>query len=121
AAVSSFAQSNSKSYTTLSVKPEEIIVKVVPQYTETTVTDVTTGKGFTEMSFAGGVVTDAAGAPRIERLVLPLLSPNRQAAQVEVIDQSLEVIPNVDLAPVPQYVKSGDSYKKNYIVNDERY
>ncbi len=113
-------QSAAKSYEVLSVKPGEVIVRIQPKYTSSIVKD-SSGRAFTEMTFPGGILTDSEGAPEIMRLGLSLLAPNRQPANVEIVSQSLEVIPDIDLAPVPtNYKKNGDILKQ-YVIHDDRY
>jgi len=109
-----------KSYTVLSVKPDEVVVRIQPHYTSTTVKD-SSGHAFTAMTFPGGVITDSVGAPEVMRLGLPFLAPNRQPATVEIVSQSLEVLPGIDLAPVPTTYKKNGEVNSLYIVNNDRY
>ncbi len=109
-----------KSYQVLSITPGEVVVRIQPTYTSQTVRD-SSGREFTEMTFAGGVVTDSAGAPEVMRLALPFLAPNRQQAKVEIVSQSLEVLPGIDLAPVPTLYKSNGDVLKRYAIREDRY
>ncbi len=112
--------SGGKSYRVLSVKPGEVIVRIQPSYTSSTVKD-STGRAFTEMTIPDGFLTDSAGAPEIMRLSLPFLAPSRQQAKVEIVSQSLEVLPDIDLAPVPTVQKKKDYVIKQYVIRDDRY
>ncbi|MDP4198742.1 MAG: type IX secretion system sortase PorU [Bacteroidota bacterium] len=122
---SAFAQSpvatgSSKYFELLSVTPSEVVVRIAPQYQTYTVVG-TTGQAFTEVTVRGGSATDSVGAPELMRLELPLLAPNRNPATIEVLDQKLDVIPNIDLAPVPSYTKSDGDYRAQYSIISERY
>gem|GEM_PF-2219011 len=108
------------SYEVLSVKADEVLLQIHPTYESQQVLD-TSGHAYTEMTFPGGIVTDSAGSPEIMRLRLEFLTPNREPATVEIVSQSLEVLPNIALAPVPTRIrKSGDLLTK-FIVNDRYY
>jgi hypothetical protein len=109
-----------QSYRVLSVKPGEVLIRIQPNYTSSTVKD-SAGRTFTEMTIPDGFLTDSAGAPELMRLGLPFLAPNRQQAKVEIVSQSLEVLPGIDLAPIPTtYKKNGDLIKQ-YLVREDRY
>ncbi len=109
-----------KSYRVLSVKPEEIIVRIQPRYSSQTVRD-SVGRAYTEMTFPGGILTDSTGAAEVMRLALPLLAPSRQPATVTIVSQSLEVLPGIDLAPVPTYRKKNGDLIKQYLIHEDRY
>ena len=109
------------SYTVLSVTPNEVLVQIQPKYETDQVHD-TSGYAYTEMTFPGGVITDSAGAPEVMRLPLEFLTPSTQPATVEIVSQSLEVLPNIDLAPVPANVKRiGDAPFEKFIVGNQYY
>ena len=114
------SRATDKGYEVLSVTPNEVIVKITPTY-QTKIVQSTSGKSFTEMTFSGGAIMDSTGSPEMPRLILPFLAPDRTPASVEIVSQSLEVLPNVDLAPVPTYTKKGDDYTKQFVVNSARY
>ncbi len=118
------AQPQPASYQVLSVAPGEVVVRIQPRYSTQTVYD-TSGYSYTAMNFSGGVFTDSAGTQGIERLRLMLLAPNREPARIQIVNQSLEVLPNVDLAPVPSPVRNGGKVDgdllQRYIVGDAYY
>ncbi len=109
-----------KSYEVLSVKPGEVVVRIQPTYSTNQVKD-SSGRAYTEMTFADGVLTDSAGAPEVMRLPLSFLAPNRQPAHVEIVSQSLEVLPGIALAPVPTNSRRNGEMKREYIIHDDRY
>ncbi len=117
---SSVSAQQAKSYTVLSVKPGEVVVRIQPKYTSSAVTDGS-GRSYTEMTIPDGIITDSVGAPEVMRLGLSFLTPSREPAKVEIVNQSLEVIPGVDLAPVPALYKSNGELLKRYAINDDRY
>lgn len=117
--VSSFAATN-KSYRVLSASQSEVVIQVEPQYDYTTVL-AADGKTYSAVNFAGGSTMDSAGAPDARRLILPLLAPNRTPVSVEVLDQTLDVRPNFDLAPVPSYIRKNGEFEPFYTVQNERY
>ena len=108
------------SYEVLSVTPQEVIVRIQPKYESHQVRD-TSGFAYTEMTFPGGITTDSTGAQSIMRLRLNFLTPNTQPATVGIVSQSLEVLPNIDLAPIPTNVKAHGDFLKTYIVRNDRY
>ena len=109
------------SYRVLSVTPQEVVVQIAPQYQSQRVYD-TSGYTYTAMTFPGGVMPDSAGAQGIPKLHLQFLTPSTEPASVEIVSQALEVIPNIDLAPVPTYRSKPDgSLLERYIVVDGRY
>src|ERR1041385_6460711 len=95
AAVSSrvFAQGVVRSYKVISQSPSEVVIKIEPQYQYNTVISVD-GKTYTEVRFPGGSVMDSAGAPEAQKLILPLLAPNRTPASIDVGEQKLGVPQN---------------------------
>ncbi|HZK75676.1 MAG TPA: C25 family peptidase propeptide domain-containing protein, partial [Candidatus Kapabacteria bacterium] len=107
-------------YEVLSVTPQEVILRIHPKYESFHVFD-TSGYALTEMTFPGGTTTDSTGAQSIMRLRLNFLTPNEQPATVTIISQSLEVLPNIDLSPIPTYVKKNGDLLKKFIVRDDRY
>ncbi|MFI5202619.1 MAG: C25 family peptidase propeptide domain-containing protein, partial [Candidatus Kapaibacterium sp.] len=113
-------QFGASSYEVLSVTPQEVILRIQPKYESRQVRD-TSGFAYTEMTFPGGITTDSAGAQEIMRLRLNFLTPNTKPASVGIVSQSLEVLPNIDLAPVPTNVKAHGDFLKTYIVRDDRY
>src|SRR5437868_13660320 len=70
------AQHNTRSYQVLSESPNELVIMIEPQYQYNTVIAVD-GKTYTEVRFTGGSAMDSAGAPEAQKLILPLLAPNR--------------------------------------------
>ena len=114
------AQAQPASYHVLSVTPNEVLVQIQPHYTTRTVYD-TSGYAYTAMGFAGGVLTDSAGTQGLARLRMMFLTPNRTPAQVQIVSQSLEVLPNIDLAPVPTAIRQHDDITERYIVRDAYY
>ncbi|HEY3876425.1 MAG TPA: hypothetical protein VGM92_13195, partial [Candidatus Kapabacteria bacterium] len=109
-----------QSYQVLSVKPQEVIVRITPQYALDTVLGLD-GEHFTQMTFDGGIVTDSAGAPQREQLPLFFLVPNRTPVSVAVVSQSLEVVPGTKLAPVPVNRKVTDGLIPEYKLDAARY
>ncbi len=108
------------SYQVLSVKPEQILIRIQPSYTSRTVTD-SLGRSLTEMTIPDGIVTDSTGAPEIQRIALSLLAPSRRQATVEIVSQALEVLPGIDLAPVPTYFKQNGDVLKRYVIHSDSY
>ncbi len=108
------------SYTVLSVKPDEVIVKIQPKYSVQTVTD-SSGRAFTEMTIPDGFLTDSAGAPEVMRIGLSFLAPSRRPATVEIVSQSLEVLPGIDLAPIPSYTNRNGTLIERYTIRNDRY
>ncbi len=111
---------SAKCFEVLSATPTELVVRIAPQYQNYTVV-ASSGQTFTEVTFAGGSNMDSAGAPGTMKLLLPLLAPNRTPAAVEILDQQLDIVPNIDLAPVPSHVKRNGEYQPQYVVAPERY
>ena len=109
-----------QSYRVLSVTPSEVLVLVQPAYRSQIVKDAN-GRAYTEITFPGGVTTDSTGAQSIQRLNLAFLAPSLRPATVEIVNQKLDVMPGIDLAPVPAYRKdtNGDLMPQ-YIVHADR-
>ncbi len=108
------------SYDVLSVTPQEVVIRIHPKYESQVVRD-TSGYTYTEMTFPGGVITDSAGSREIMRIPLEFLTPGTQPAQVKILSQSLEVVPNIDLAPVPTSIRRNGDILEQYIVKDRYY
>src|ERR1035437_2964036 len=111
---------SAKCFEVLSATTTELVVRVAPQYQNYPLV-TNTGQILTEVTFPGGATMDSAGAPGTMKLLLPLLAPNRAPADVEILDQQLDVVPNIDLAPIPSYVKRNGEYQPQYVVTPERY
>lgn len=110
-----------QSYTVLSVTPSEVLLLVQPTYRTQVVKDPN-GHSFTEITFPGGFTTDSVGAQEIQRLNLAFLAPSKRQATVEIVNQKLDVLPGIDLAPVPTYKKnSNGDIMEQYIVHAGRY
>ena len=109
------------SYQVLSVTPGEVLIRIAPHYETHNVTDAASGSVYTEMTFGGGSILDSAGAPEAMRLVLPFITPNQSPARITIVSQTLEVLPNVDLAPVPTYLKKKGEFDKQYLLRPDRY
>ena len=114
------AQAQPASYQVLSVSPTEVLVRIEPHYTTQTVYD-TSGYAYTAMSFAGGVLADSAGTQGLEQLRMMFLTPSRTPAEVQIVNQSLEVLPSIDLAPVPTVLRQHGDLTERYIVRDAYY
>ncbi|HWF44181.1 MAG TPA: type IX secretion system sortase PorU [Candidatus Kapabacteria bacterium] len=120
-AVSNNAGLGTKSYQVISVQPNEIIVRIAPQYQSQLVTDASSNKTYTKITFGGGTALDSAGSPEIPRLVLPFIAPSRMPPEIEIVSQTLDVLPNIELAPVPTYTKKHGEYQAQYLMRTDRY
>jgi hypothetical protein len=120
-AISNNAELGTRSYQVMSVQPNEVIIRIAPQYQAKLVTDASSNRSYTEMTFSDGTALDSAGSPEIPRLVLPFIAPDRMPPEIEIVSQTLDVLPNIELAPVPTYTKKHGEYQAQYLVKPERY
>ncbi len=114
-------QAGDRGYEVLSVKADEMLVRITPKYESKIVHEATSGKALSAITFAGSATFDTVGAPNLPRMILSFLTPDRSPASFEVVSQLLEVLPNTDLAPVPTYEMKDGAYQKHYVVNPDRY
>ncbi len=114
--VSSALAQQTGPYRILSVSPGEITLEIAPHYNSHTVAG-TDGHSYTEIGFFGGISRDSAGAPDVLRLPLNFLTPSQKPAEIQVLSQSLEVLPNVDLPPVPTIVTKNGNAVPEYTPN----
>jgi hypothetical protein len=105
------AQSNPSQapfYSVLSSDSHELVVRITPQFTRSTVIDSKTGEEYTRFRFLGGTTDELpVGSAATEWLALPFLMPTSASASVEIISRKTEMIAGISLAPVPTF-----SFKK---------
>jgi hypothetical protein len=97
-----------------------VTVRLTPKYELVPVT-TPDGQKRTEVRITGGQYRDTPGAPGLMEVPVSVLLPTTEPARVEIISQTLEVLTNVDLAPVPTYTKSADGQTLSYVVNEALY
>lgn len=104
----------------LSSTRSDVTIRVTPHYTSHAVVS-TDGRSMTELSFDGGVWTSKPGAPGVMRLPVSLLLPTNTSARVEIVSQTLDVVPDVDLAPVPSVQRNENGASNIYTVDRSLY